>query len=93
MKLMTQNIQDMKLTSAHSVSDPSSKTSHLNPWEQSHGKPDNKDKRENESDEGRHTGDPLIAHRISQPSGPLLLARINQDQNESQPTTIAPHRK
>ncbi|EFP75317.1 uncharacterized protein PGTG_01910 [Puccinia graminis f. sp. tritici CRL 75-36-700-3] len=67
-----------KSTQDKTKQNPSSKTSHLNPWEQSHGKPDNKDKRKNESNERRRTGYP-----ISQPSGPLLLARINQDQNET----------
>ncbi|EHS64826.1 uncharacterized protein PGTG_22468 [Puccinia graminis f. sp. tritici CRL 75-36-700-3] len=71
---------------------PSSQTSLTSPWGRSHTKPIGMSTSKNKSNDKRRTGESLIAHRISQPSGPSLLARINQDQNESQPITAA-HRR
>ncbi|KAA1074616.1 hypothetical protein PGT21_013675 [Puccinia graminis f. sp. tritici] len=64
--------------------DPSDETNSHSPWGRSHSKPATKDKTKNDGDEKRRTATPSIAHRISQSTGPELLARINQEHHEPQ---------
>ncbi|KAA1115953.1 hypothetical protein PGTUg99_025167 [Puccinia graminis f. sp. tritici] len=71
-------------TDSKTTQNPSDETNSHSPWGRSHSKPATKDKTKNNGDEKRRTATPSIAHRISQSTGPELLARINQEHHEPQ---------
>ncbi|KAA1077798.1 hypothetical protein PGT21_020319 [Puccinia graminis f. sp. tritici] len=80
-------------TESKATQNPDDETSSHNPRGGSLIKPTTKDVTKNERNEKRRTATPSIANRISHPTGPKLLARINQNHNEPlpEPETITSH--